>query len=528
MDCSKFMNTLLKIILIIVICLIGYYLLKSKTQNIENFADPSVQDIITLILNISNDKITHFIATINTATPTDLITQSISKLTIIKTNLTSLYNKLITNIINLQTIQANYLGNLLPNTELPPQFMIDTSNALSLIIEDYKNIVLIEFEVFSISGTIFTNGTTITAPMITSLISEANDIKLYFANLITEKYNQIKEILNELLPFAQPEIITIVQSNIAIIKQKVDLLPQPALLKAAPPQLSSLLGLIDVLPTTPAPTTPAPTTPAPTTPAPTTPAPTTPAPTTPAPTTPAPLITSAPLPSLHTPSIKKMNDLGFYSFGNKGPSSISQIGGEGPNNYFQPNIIIKRRPENNGSFGNNSKYRVEFGLGDELKPFLPMAQSLIGNQQYNQKNESDDFSYGGNSGYDINGYENDPFNTAGKNAQSDYLKEKSTIGVGSTTCKDCGETYEETFNDNNSSNSTFTHNCQMKEFTPGYQIQAPKCWDVPQQRPPICLSNNKQLPSAVFDRGTPLNALNLDTQVGSIMPKFKYSEYSRN
>ena len=188
--------------------------------------------------------------------------------------------------------------------------------------------------------------------------------------------------------------------------------------------------------------------------------------------------------------------------------------------------------------GNNSKYRVEFGLGDELKPFLPMAQSLIGNQQNSQQNsqqnyENDkgDFSYGSNSGYNLNGYDNDPFNTAIKNAQADYLNEKSTVGVGSPICKDCGETKEETFNDNlNSnlnSNSPFVHECKMKEFAPGYQIQAPKCWDVPQQRSPVCISNNKQLPSAVFDRGTPLNALNLDTQVGSIMPKFKYSEERR-
>jgi hypothetical protein len=51
MHYSKFINTLFKIILVIVICFIVYYLLKSKTQNIEKFEDPSVQDVITLILN---------------------------------------------------------------------------------------------------------------------------------------------------------------------------------------------------------------------------------------------------------------------------------------------------------------------------------------------------------------------------------------------------------------------------------------------------------------------------------------------
>ena len=269
-------------------------------------------------------------------------------------------------------------------------------------------------------------------------------------------------------------------------------------------------------------------------------------------------VITTPPPSLHTPSVNEMNSMGLYSFGNKNPrSGITQIGGEGPNNYFQPNIIIRKKQENDRT---NSKYRVEFGVGDELKPFLPMAQNLMGPQ--NEQNQSMDFSYGGDSGYNLNGYDNDPLNTAPRNAQSSFLKDNSKIGVGSTTCKDCGETYQETFDNNDgdtdlsrnsnlstsldsnyrtidktpnkttnynmrNNNSTFTHNCKMKEFLPGYQIQAPKCWDVPQQRPPVCIQNNQRLPSAVFDRGTPLNALNLDTQVGSIMPKFKYSEERR-
>jgi len=273
-------------------------------------------------------------------------------------------------------------------------------------------------------------------------------------------------------------------------------------------------------------------------------------------------VITTPPPSLHTPSVNEMNSMGLYSFGNKNPSSgITQIGGEGPNNYFQPNIIIRRKQDNQEA---NSKYRVEFGVGNELKPFLPMAKKLMNQQpqmQYqnqNEQNQSMDFSYGSDSGYNLNGYDNDPFNTAPKNAQSSFLKDNSKIGVGSTTCKDCGETNQEKFYNNEgdtdlsrnsnlstsldsnyrtidkttnynmqNNSSTFTHNCKMKEFLPGYQIQAPKCWDVPQQRPPVCIQNNKQLPSAVFDRGTPLNALNLDTQVGSIMPKFKYSEERR-
>ena len=68
----------------------------------------------------------------------------------------------------------------------------------------------------------------------------------------------------------------------------------------------------------------------------------------------------------------------------------------------------------------------------------------------------------------------------------------------------------------------------------------PTTWDVPQQRPEICRINPKDRyrPSAVFTQGTPTNVLELNatgglamteeevtmTNVGSIMPKFKFIE----
>ena len=68
----------------------------------------------------------------------------------------------------------------------------------------------------------------------------------------------------------------------------------------------------------------------------------------------------------------------------------------------------------------------------------------------------------------------------------------------------------------------------MKQFKPGYQLQPPTCWDVPQKRPPVCLSDKKCLPSAVFDTGLSLNSLQFDTAVGSIMPGFTYIEHPRS
>lgn len=77
-----------------------------------------------------------------------------------------------------------------------------------------------------------------------------------------------------------------------------------------------------------------------------------------------------------------------------------------------------------------------------------------------------------------------------------------------------------------------------KDFYPGYSYVNPGKWDVPQKRPPVCLTSytNKNMPSATFTSGTPVNVLELDktgriamtendvtqTNVGSILPKFKF------
>lgn len=77
-----------------------------------------------------------------------------------------------------------------------------------------------------------------------------------------------------------------------------------------------------------------------------------------------------------------------------------------------------------------------------------------------------------------------------------------------------------------------------KDFHPGYQFVDPKAWDVPKQRPPVCIPQKEQLPSAVIMNGFGTNVLELDqtgriatqekdiskTNVGSILPKFQYQE----
>tara|TARA_B100000902_G_scaffold385177_1_gene426216 strand:- start:6422 stop:7606 length:1185 start_codon:yes stop_codon:yes gene_type:complete len=78
-----------------------------------------------------------------------------------------------------------------------------------------------------------------------------------------------------------------------------------------------------------------------------------------------------------------------------------------------------------------------------------------------------------------------------------------------------------------------------KQYYPGYSFMPPETWNVPQKRAPSCIPDGwTKRPSAVFDRGTPTNVLELDTNgnmatneddvhftnVGSILPKFKYEE----
>jgi hypothetical protein len=257
-----------------------------------------------------------------------------------------------------------------------------------------------------------------------------------------------------------------------------------------------------------------------------------------------PNMTTTPNPTTGNFTIYPNNGRGF---------NISQIGGEGPNNYFHPNIIIKKKKETAEGHA---------ALGNALQSLYPnMSQENIqaAIQQY-IFNTGYNFSTGGTSP------NTDPWNTALANSAMDA----SMPNVNS--CIDCqkdpetgdinyggnyGTSYEsfttprDDENDEENDdrqrnyrppkyeeepspragldgNGNFIPSCKMKTFVPGFQMQPPKCWDVPQKRPPVCLGDKKRLPAAVFDRGTPLNALEMDTTVGSILPKFIYTELPRD
>ncbi len=277
-------------------------------------------------------------------------------------------------------------------------------------------------------------------------------------------------------------------------------------------------------------------------------------------TTPTPTNTNAPSsttitivpPSLHSTITPGMGNFSIDRNGANG-FNVSQKGGSGTNNYFTPNIYIKRKKGGNGSDSGVDTKRIEFGLGEELQPFL----YNLGRQGMGMDTASQ-LIYD-NTGYNIGSYSGarrDPLDTGARNANisAEYEREQSA------TCIDCAVTddgmeytgnvdYFDNTNKNSSntdysrardntdasnvsgtvdSKGNFIHSCKMKKFHPGYQLQPPSCWDVPQKRPPVCLSDKKCMPAAVFDSGLSLNALQFDTAVGSIMPGFTYVEHPRS
>ena len=206
--------------------------------------------------------------------------------------------------------------------------------------------------------------------------------------------------------------------------------------------------------------------------------------------------------------------------------NISQVGGEGPSNYFHPNIIISRGKKSSRDEETKKTNRIEFGLGKEVISLLGGMSNGNGGNGGNSKDKwtKDNWE---DTYYDP---DKDPLTIATKsNIRSSYSQELKQKGETKLCHKDI-DTHQENSNQETFKNgNAFQHNSKMKEYHPGYQYTSPDSWAVPHKRPPVCLGcQNKCLPSGVFDRGTPLNALGTDTQVGSIMPKFTFTEHPRS
>ena len=214
-----------------------------------------------------------------------------------------------------------------------------------------------------------------------------------------------------------------------------------------------------------------------------------------------------------------------------GNVSIQQSGMEGTGNIFTPQIIIKANDSGSG----NVRYRKQNNQQD--------AVNGLTNVIFNRSQEPASNIWSSNNGsYDVP-------EEVSKNSWEDMQEEAVQKYYNNMTNSNNDVSMPFDGNDskpdniNSSTNSKNKKpmrksNIGPKEYYPGYSIFPPDRWDVPQKRPPACIPDKWNRPSAVFTQGTPVNVLELDkdgkmkidennvtfTNVGSILPKFEFKE----
>lgn len=214
-----------------------------------------------------------------------------------------------------------------------------------------------------------------------------------------------------------------------------------------------------------------------------------------------------------------MNNKKNVKDGFKG-TSVEQSGIDGTGNIFTPQIIIQN-DENGQSVGMRST------PNEKVQTIYKSNKNwqMPANNLYEDDNEIPYSKLG-----------KDPWDNVEENMRqsyNQYKKDKNTCG-GITAPFSKG-------NDNVLSGSNSDNIYKNRHnYKPGYTFMPPTEWDIPQPRPPNCIPDKWKRPSAVFDRGTPMNVLELDengdmlmdeermtfTNVGSILPRFRYEEYT--
>ena len=207
-----------------------------------------------------------------------------------------------------------------------------------------------------------------------------------------------------------------------------------------------------------------------------------------------------------------------------GSTVIKQEKGKGISSIFSPQIIIKEG-DHDGVYFKKS----------ESSPEVPISTRRNRRRRRNVKNWQEpeaDLWADSHQYYDGNDSSRDPWNSAVNNWN------KSIASCKNGTSKDCGNYVEY---DTLRKKPDEKYQKGPKKFYPGYSYIPPSNWDVPQKRAPVCINNNPdttKLPIGIADHGTPINALEVDpigrilateemvkhTNVGSILPKFKYVE----
>ena len=205
-----------------------------------------------------------------------------------------------------------------------------------------------------------------------------------------------------------------------------------------------------------------------------------------------------------------------------GSTVIKQEKGKGISSIFSPQIIIKEG-DHDGVYFKKS----------ESSPEVPIStrRSRRRNVKNWQEPEADLWA-DSHQYYDSHESSRDPWNSAVDN----WNKKMGSCKNGNS--KDCGNYVEY---DTLRKKPDEKYQKGPKQFYPGYSYLPPTNWDVPQKRAPVCVNNNPdttKLPIGIADHGTPINALEVDpigrilateemvkhTNVGSILPKFKYVE----
>jgi hypothetical protein len=205
-----------------------------------------------------------------------------------------------------------------------------------------------------------------------------------------------------------------------------------------------------------------------------------------------------------------------------GSTVIKQEKGKGISSIFSPQIIIKEG-DHDGVYFKKS----------ESSPEVPISTGRNRRRKVKNWQEPEaDLWADSHQYYDGHESSRDPWNSAVDNWN------KSMGSCKNGTSKDCGNYVEY---DTLRKKPDKKYQKGPKQFYPGYSYLPPTNWDVPQKRAPICVNNNPdttKLPIGIADHGTPINALEVDpigrilsteemvkhTNVGSILPKFKYDE----
>ena len=205
-----------------------------------------------------------------------------------------------------------------------------------------------------------------------------------------------------------------------------------------------------------------------------------------------------------------------------GSTVIKQEKGKGISSIFSPQIIIKEG-DHDGVYFKKSESSPEVPITNRRRRRVTNYQE----PEYDLWSETHQY-------YDGHQTSRDPWN----NAVDNWNRSMASTRNGQS--KDCGNYVDY---DNLRKKPDPEYQNSEKQFYPGYSYLPPNNWDVPQKRPPVCVNNNPdttQLPIGIADHGTPINALEVDpigrilateekvkhTNVGSILPKFSYTEHS--